>query len=57
MAISTTCFEVLKLLIAHLARLEKEYRSKKIVDLQDEMFEDYLKSLANEDNFVIPSKA
>lgn len=52
---STNCFEVLKILIAHLSRLEKEYKSKKMFDdMYDDMFEDYLKALANDDNFVIP---
>lgn len=51
---NTDCFEIIKVLLNSLSRMEKEYRSKKMVDLQDEMFEDYLKSLANDDNFVIP---
>lgn len=51
---NTNCFEVLKVLINYSARMEGEYRSKKMSALQDEIFEDYLKNLANDYYFIIP---
>lgn len=50
----TNCFEFLKVLINYSARMECEYRSKKMSDKQDEMFEDYLRNLANDYYFVMP---